>query len=181
MAIQNYYVYLVSSLPALQLGIKPPFTFERFLEISSQYIPSQDAEVLKESSISGDYDGRKEKNSALGRWRAFDTSLRNEIVKIRAQHKRIDPSKFMREGALDEAGFAHIAMTSHRNPSPLEAERALDEARWDALDALEFGHYFDLDKLVIYAHKLLILERWDRINAADKTRIVEELAWQKNA
>ncbi len=176
MALSSFYIYLISSLPMLQFGMKPPFSFERFLETASRYIPDRDVEVLKKSSISGEYDrsaGRT--NAALRRWQAFDIALRNELVKARAARKRLDPSKFIRDGGYAEAALAHLAQAAHRNPSPLEAEEALDEARWRSLDELERGHYFDPDFLVIYAHKLLILLRWERINGADSGRLIEEL------
>jgi len=54
-----------------------------------------------------------------------------------------------------------------------EAEKSLDEARWKFLDELSFGHYFDLDILIVYVLKLLLLERWGKINTADKTKILE--------
>ena len=43
------------------------------------------------------------------------------------------------------------------------------------MDELATGHYFDLDFLISYALKLLILERWERINSADKPRLLEEV------
>jgi hypothetical protein len=51
----------------------------------------------------------------------------------------------------------------------------LDEARWRMLEELCVGHYFDLDFLIIYALKLLILERWQRIRTADGGRLLEEV------
>jgi hypothetical protein len=56
----------------------------------------------------------------------------------------------------------------------LEAEKALDLERWQLLEELACGHYFDLDALLIYALKLLILERWAKINLADKEHIMQE-------
>lgn len=172
------YVYLVSTLPMLHFGLKPPFSFEKFLEISSRYAPDEDMETLKNSSISGEYDRGAAEPFALKGWRDFDTTLRNELVKIRSSHKRLDPAKYMRHDERADSYIAHIVMTSHRNPSILEGERMLDEARWDALDELEAGRWFDLDILIIYAHKLLILERWERIETAEKERLLEELVKQ---
>ena len=33
------------------------------------------------------------------------------------------------------------------------------DARWEKLDGLSVGHYFDIDWLVVYMLKLLVLER----------------------
>ena len=37
------------------------------------------------------------------------------------------------------------------------------------------GHYFDIDFLITYALKLLILERWENMRALDKERALEDL------
>lgn len=109
------------------------------------------------------------------RWRDFDGVLRNELVKIRAARKKIDPAKYLRYAGFTDPSIAHIALHAHRAPSILEAEKILDEARWRFLDELAVGHYFDMDFLVTYAIKLLILERWERVNTLDKTQAVDEL------
>ena len=177
MALQDYYIYLISTLSTLQFGMKPPFSFEKFLRIASCHVSETDIEILKKTSISGECASEEARHPALAAWRAFDAALRNALVKIRGHHlKSPDPLKFIRGDEVANPGIHHIALTAHRNPTPFGAEEALDEARWEALDELEMGHYFDLDKLIIYAHKLLILERWDTINTADKSRLIEELA-----
>lgn len=168
-----FYIYLISSLPMLHFGMKPPFSFEKFIGICSRLIPEKDAELL--NSIPrieiGLYEGRE---PALMKWQGFEIALRNELVKIRASHRRIDPLKFMRQTSYADFSLPHIAMNAHRNPSILEGEKALDQERWHFLDGLTFGHYFDLDTLIVYALKLLILERWEKIGAADKRKILEE-------
>ncbi len=176
--ITGNFVYLISTLPMLQFGSKPPFSFEKFLQICSRYISNRDIEVLKMSSISGEYGKKAPKISTLKKWRDFDTALRNELVKIRASHRRQDPIKYLRQDGIADSFITHIGMNAHRNPSVLEAEKMLDSARWDALDELKLEHYFDLDFLIVYAHKLLILERWERIEAAEESRILKELVWQ---
>src|SRR3989338_617974 len=127
----NYYIYLISSLALLQFGMKPPFMFEKFLKQCAEFIPDEDLKVLKRCSIDGDYqyEGMQE---TLKRWRAFDTALRNEIVKVRAGHKHIDPAKYLRKAESFDPSIPHIVLSSHRSPSILEGEQALDEARWRA-------------------------------------------------
>lgn len=168
----DFYVYLISSLPMLHFGIKPPFTFTRFLEACQDKIPESDADIIK--SLTGGY-ASELSCPALKRWRNFDTALRNELVKIRASRKHVDYLKYIRGDEYIEPYIAHIAMSAHRTHSILEAERLLDRERWLILDELAAGHYFDLDFLIAYALKLLILERWERINSADKPRLLEEV------
>lgn len=169
-----YYTYLISSLPALVFGAEPPFSFGDFLKICQPLISESDFNILKTSSREGEYiyEGIP---PTLQKWREFDTTLRNELVKIRASRKKIDPAKYLRRDGYAESSISHAALNAYRNPSLLEAEKALDLARWRALEELCVGHYFDIDFLLIYAHKLLILQRWQRINSADKVQQLERL------
>jgi len=158
----------------LHFGRKPPFSFGEFLRLCQGLIPAQHLEILKNASLSGDYAYRG--SATLEKWQEFDTKLRNELVKIRASRKKLDPQQYLRrmKDGYVEPDIAHLAMSAHKNPSLLEAEKTLDLERWRRLEALAEGHYFDLDFLIVYAHKLLLLERWERINQADKPRLVEE-------
>ena len=156
----------------LHFGRKPPFSFEKFLLMCEQLIPEEDILTLKGISMSGEYRDAAA-NGALEKWRSFDTSLRNELVKIRAARKRIDPLKYIRQGGYQEAYIAHVAMNAQRNPSPIESERILDLERWRMLDEFLFGHYFDMDALTVYGLKLLILEKWADINSANKAATLD--------
>jgi hypothetical protein len=169
----GYYPYLISTLPMLHFGIKPPFSSEKFLEICRQFIPDADVEMIKKASINGEY-AAAQIHPTLKKWQGFDASLRNELIKIRCLHKHISPEKYLRTDGYVPAYIIHLASTVHRTPDILEAEKLLDQGRWYFLDALSFGHYFDLDLLLIYALKLSILERWDKIMTADKEAVLEE-------
>ena len=158
----------------LRFGTKPPLSFEKFLQICQESIPESDLAILRRLSISGEYDYAHTANPTLKKWPAFDTSLRNELTRIRAGRKHLDPDKYLRQDKYTETSIAHIAISAYRNPAILEAERMLDEVRWRALDEFSVGHYFDLDFLIIYALKLLILERWETINSADKAALIED-------
>ena len=170
----NYYIYLISSLPLLLFGMKPPFTFERFLILSDGLIPEEDVTVIKNSSIFGEYDYTV-KQPTLKKWVEYDTALRNELVRLRAARKHLEPAKYLREDIYVDSSIPHIALAALRNPSILEGERFLDLERWKFLDELSMGHYFDLDFLIIYALKLLILERWEAIRSPDKSKLLEDV------
>lgn len=125
-------------------------------------------------SIKGDYQGASS-SLTLEKWRSFDTALRNELAKIRATRRKEESIGYLRQSRYLDAGLAHLAAAACRNPSILEAERMLDEARWRFLEELSLGHYFDLDFLIVYAHKLLILERWEKARASDKPKVLTEV------
>lgn len=169
----SYYIYLIASLPMLHFEIKPPFSFEQFLSICQEKISPSDFVILSTLSLTGEY--AETRIETLRKWSAFETALRNELVRIRAARKRIDPVKYLREDGFTDPAIARIATGAYRNLDLLEAQRLLDIERWRKLDELAVGHYFDIDFLIVYAHKLLILERWERIEAADRPKVLEEV------
>lgn len=177
----SYYTYLISSLPMLHFGAKPPFSYERFLKMCRNFVPETDLKALEPLTLdplpTGERVGVRGVVSqpTLEKWQAFDTALRNELVKIRAVKKHKDPAIYLRQDGSAELSVTHIALAATRNPSIVEAEKILDQDRWRFLDELSFGHYFDVDILIIYALKLLILERWDKIHTTDKAKILEEV------
>jgi len=170
----GYYIYLISSLPALQFGEKAPFSFREFLEKCKGLIPQKDIGIIKSATFieESPYD---ETRPILRKWRAFDAALRNELVKIRASRKHVDPNAYLRRDGYADPSVANVAMNAYKNPSMLESEEILDRVRWWVLDEITIGHYFDTDFLITYGHKLLILEKWDKIRVADKTKTLEEV------
>lgn len=164
----------------LQFGMNPPFSFEKFLQMCRDNISAKDFGIIKTASLDGAYTSKDTKApAALKRWRCFDTALRNELVRIRSARRHVEPDKHLRRDAGVDAPIAHIAMNVYRTPSVLDAERMLDEQKWRKLEELALGHYFDMDFLVVYAYKLLILERWEGIHTADSQHLLEEALKRK--
>lgn len=172
--MSGYYIYLISSLPMLGFGNPPPFSFERLLQNCEGIISDDDIGIIKITAKEMDYvyDGSQ---PTLKKWFAFETMLRNELVKIRSSRKHADPQKYLRAPDNAEPYINRIALAASRIPSIIEAERMLDQDRWQELEELSMGHFFDIDCLIIYGLKLLILERWEKIRTADKSRILEDV------
>lgn len=150
----------------LHFGAKPPLSFERLIQLCQGIICDEDTSIIKITAKEAGYI-YKGRQPTLSEWHLFDMVLRNELAKIRSSRKHKDPLKFVRDDVYPEPYISRIAMNAHRSPSILEAEKILDEARWQVLDTLAIGHYFDIDFLITYAYKLLILEKWERIRSAD--------------
>ena len=156
----------------LHFGAKPPFSFERLLEMCAGMIPDRDLQFLQ-------FCGRgfsaetPAVQPTLKAWILFETGLRNELVKIRAGRKKIDPDKYLRHDGYSAQDLYHIAMNSHRIPSFVDAEKFLDQQRWLVYDEFCLGHYFDIDALIVYALKLCILLRWETVEQTDKQQVLE--------
>jgi len=149
----------------LEFGMKMPFLYDNFFKNCEEQLVFSDMEIIR----------NKKASSLLKEWENFDTTLRNEIVKFRAQKKSIDPQQYIRGENLQDPFIAKFAHWVTSEQPLLEAEIGLDRYRWEKIDELSKGHYFDIDFLVAYAIKLKILERWDKINSGGKEEVLQEL------
>jgi len=158
----------------LSFGTVPPLSFEKFLSLCRELIPEAEHKLLKDLPVPEVGSYHRPAAQTLKRWFDYDRQLRNELVKIRSSRKHLDPAKYLRGDEYADPQISRFAISALRNPSILEGERMQDQERWHILDELSFGHYFDIDFLVIYCLKLLILQKWQRINQADPSRTLEE-------
>jgi hypothetical protein len=157
----------------LHFGAPSPLSGKRFMQLCQDWIPQEDIKILNSAFLDKEY-AYKGEQPTLKKWHAFERSLRNELAKIRAAKMHQDFHRHIRLPDDAEVFISRIALNASRIPSLIEAERILDEARWQFLDELCLGHFFDIDYLIVYSYKLLILERWDRIRAADKLRLLKD-------
>ncbi|MBU0502763.1 MAG: DUF2764 family protein [Candidatus Omnitrophota bacterium] len=165
----NLYPYLISSLPMLSFGAPAQFGLAELIEKCSGLIPCDHLETLRSISIEGPSGSL---NPVIRKWSGFNITLKNELVKVRSTRKKARAEDYLRPGGYTEPSLYYLALAAHRNLSLLDGEKILDIARWKFLEELSFGHYFDLDLVIIYAYKLLILERWEKINTADRETLL---------
>ena len=90
-------------------------------------------------------------------WLKWDLSLRSDLAVLRAQALGWEIEQY--QETHRELGTFEIAREAMMQASPHEGEEIIDRARWKYLDELEVGHYFDIEKLLIYLLKVAILER----------------------
>lgn len=170
----RHYYYLISSLPILKFGTQSPISRNNFLGFCREQLSSSDFKIITRVSILP-YEKIEDVSSSLREWKRFDISLRNEIARSRATKKAKDVFAYIRgEDSTDPfiAPFAHLVANQD---SPLEAELSIDRKRWDKIEELKKGHYFDIDYLIAYMLELQILERWERINLEDSQQVLENL------
>ena len=83
---------------------------------------------------------------------------------LRAPGASVEASRYVR---LDEAGhdgtdpseIAEGSREAFQHESPLSGEDQLNRIRWQYLDDLVVGHFFDLDRIIIYYLRLQLLAR----------------------
>lgn len=167
----NHYYYTVSSLPLLAYDTERFMSEEEFLDCCEATITPQDYQLLKNVSL---VPSNREEflHPVLEKWSSWERSLRNDLVKMRAGRKGVDGDKYVAPGTI-ETGLHNIARDAFGAATPLEAEISMDRARWEYLENLEAGHYFDFGKLIIYFLQLQLLQRRSKL-VKEKGRVAFE-------
>lgn len=149
------YYYTVASLPLLFLDTEQFPKIEGFLVSVQEAAPKGDFAIISSATLCP---SENPLHPTIEKWWQFESSLRNELVKLRASRLSVDGVPYLSKNA-PLYNLIDLAREAFLEESPLVAEGILDRGRWTYLDELEFGHYFDLEKLIVYYLKLQILER----------------------
>lgn len=156
------YYYLVASLPHLKFGVAPRLTPGAFLRRCAAQVSVTHYRILAGVEL---FQARPAKTglALLDRWYERERALRNALASERAKRLGVTAAGHLRDFRPDPR-LAEIARQLLALDSPLAADEALDRVRWRFLEELAFGHYFDLEALVVYRLKLRILERRARFD-----------------
>ena len=145
------YYYLTASLPQLKFKEEAPFRGEQFLEECEKWLSPGDMKEIMFSAVVCS-DGAFN-SPVLEKWREFDRVFRQELAEYREERKK----------GMDRKP-AFLAGKILEQVNPLEMEISFEKARWDFLESLSVGHFFDVEKLVIYYLQLGILTRLGKFN-----------------
>ncbi len=153
----SHYYFTVASLPHLSYDMENSPEIDEFLTICEENLKGKDLEIVK-SSLIDDLQREKTGTGILDSWYGWEKNLRNKLVLLRAKKLKLDPEEFLVDTPELLSG-EHVTREAFEHESPLAAEDILNWERWSFLNELELGHYFDLEKLIIYYLKLQILTR----------------------
>jgi hypothetical protein len=158
--VDRYY-YIASTLPTPQFAEAPPMSSAEFRGICARSLAPADRPKIE--AVGSELGGAEALRATglLGRYFARETLLRNELARLRGQRGGNDPSAFMREGpksVLDPEAIRAAARAFGAN-DPLASELDLERSRWNWLEQESGRHVFDIDALVAYLLKILVLER----------------------
>ena len=154
------YTYILSSLPYLEFGAKPPLPYSDFMLFCKPLLEDMDRLQLDCARI--DIESipfEQVTHPFLLTWIAFENTLRNELVQIRAKSMNVQADAYLRPLLGFHGDLLDLLTQALEDPSPYRVEVNLLSIRWDFLNRQEVGHYFDLAALLVYGLKLQILER----------------------
>ncbi len=153
----SQYYYAVASLPMLFYETDKAPEIEDFLTLAREQLTAADYQLLLAAG-SPLQEPSKAPCALLQSWRGWESALRNELVRLRAKRKGEEAEPHLVE-APEIVGLEEVARSAFTQDSPLAAEEVLNRARWNYLDELEVGHYFDLERLILYYLRLRLLRR----------------------
>lgn len=178
------YYYAVAALPGLSLDSEPPWTIDSFLEFAGAQLTPADFEILRSATLepaevameleplrdeAGDdtqgvntseqEDYVVAGSGSAAHWRRFEMSLRNALVRLRTEDPNRQNAYIRHSDSVEDHRIHEIAREAHAATHPLDAEHVLDRARYSFLEELEVGHFFDIDRLVVYYLKLQLVTR----------------------
>ena len=159
------YYYFAASLGMISFDHKSPMTVEKYLDLSKGFLSDDDYVSMERLHI-GEIETIQTSSQALNQWIAFEKTLKNEITAFRAKQMRKNPADHIRGDSFRDYSLQNVINQASRKENLLEAEKNIDNIRWQFLEGLELGHYFDIDFLYIYGLKLKILERYISISAS---------------
>ncbi len=133
----------------------------------------------------------KSSNRFVAQWFAFNRNVNNILVAFTARKYKMSIADvvigddeiavtlrtsaardFELSGAFDY--FEAVQRLSENNKLQ-ERERQLDELRWRWLDDNSVFNYFTVERLFVFLQKLLIVERWDALDADEGMRRYNEM------
>lgn len=153
----NYY-YTVAALESISLGEKAPISEDKFLQFAEDTMDARDYQVLLRSRW-----GLTEPtgSSFADRILSWEKELRLELAKARILKLGLDSAPALPASDGNDSLLEQVRAVMALD-SPLDAERFLDNLRWDFLENIGACHFFDLEALVVYYLKLQLALRQEK-------------------
>ena len=154
-------VYLLSSLPALSLDFKPAMTVAEFLAACRGELSAKDADAC-EALVSD----RPCEHAFVRAWRDKEAVLRNMAVRNRARKLGRDAGRWTRPTSDSDLILERLTDAAFQLEDPALREKALDRARWSAIEELEGVDPISIKRVFGYAIKLVLAWKWCELDEA---------------
>lgn len=153
------FFYLLSSLPLLRRNETPPLSYDDFMRQCREQLAANDLLQIELAQLLPPADAQAVRAPLLRDWYAWETFVRNILAEARARRKRIESARFQRPTDYFQPSDRKRVEEIFALSGAEEREVALLQLRWEHLDELESGHYYDLGVLLVYALRLQLLQR----------------------
>jgi hypothetical protein len=167
------YVYLVASLPTLELTAAPRISSADLLASSAGVLRRDHWEDLR--AVLEDRP-REARAAELATYLDAETQLRGAVARLRATRAGATYDA----GAHPVAGFdarcVGVAERAMELDDPLDRELTLDRLRWTLLDELAVSPPFGFQAVLAYGLKLRLAEKWAAMDEAEGLSLAADIA-----
>lgn len=164
-------IYLLSSLPMLNLGTAPGITQTGFVGMCREQLDAADVQVV-ESLLKGETPD----HPFAREWQDHMTILRNVVAYKRAQRSGADEEPWLRYSHRVEVWIENLVEEAFQSSDPLQREKELDRICWTIVDELQGPDPLCKNAVFAYAIKLRILARQAEWDTKAGTEHFEQLA-----
>ena len=85
---------------------------------------------------------------------------------------RIEPSGY--DLTLEEGDASELGRIFQTNDI-LEKEQMLDKYKWEKIDSFTTFNYFDINRILAFLSKAMLIERWNRLDREQGMMLFEKL------
>jgi hypothetical protein len=167
------YVYLVASLPALELTTAPRISSRELLASSAGVLRPDHWADLRAVLEDRPHDAHA---AELAPYLAADTQLRNAVAHLRAARAGVTYDAGLHPADGFDARCAAVAERAMEMDDPRERELALDRLRWTMLNELAVSRAFGFQAVLAYGIKLRLAEKWAAMDEAAGLRVAADIA-----
>jgi len=135
------------------------------------------------------------KNQFLREWFNFELNVKNILTAINCMHFRYNPEQHLIQTETDLTVFPLLQKTQLKpeyfeelvpfseqifraaasESQLIEKEKTIDKIKWDYLDEHTFFHYFTIEKVLSFSIKLLMTERWMKLDKKTGEELLNKL------
>ena len=147
-------IYLLSSLPTLQLDAPAPITTEAFVAACRDQLSAADAAAAEALLTDAACD-----HPFVTTWRDRDTICAMPPP-TSARLAGTDASRWLRPEQGCDTRIGNLVEDAFDEKDPLQREKALDRIRWLVAEELQGPDPLNVKNVFAYAIKLAIVARW---------------------
>ncbi|MBN2480946.1 MAG: DUF2764 family protein [Bacteroidales bacterium] len=130
-------------------------------------------------------------NDFLIKWFTFDMHVKNILSALNVRKYKLpaegaylgnnDVNAALGSSSLTDFGlsgeypYINKLISIHEDGNPMEKEMAVDLLRWNHLDELNTFNYFTIEVLLAFMIKLIMVERWLKLNPEAGRKMFREL------
>jgi hypothetical protein len=167
------YVYLVASLPALELATPPRVSSAGLLASAEGVLRHDHLEDLRAVLEDRLQDVRAPEARP---YRDADTQLRNALARLRAARAGVSYDPGAHPHGDYDARCDEVAAPAMELEDPIERELLLDRLRWTLLDELVGTAPYSLQGVLAYGLKLRLAEKWSALAPDEGLGLAARLA-----